>query len=54
MKGGKAGRKSKPGQKGSARGKPRVVQAKHPATVPPKKGSRKNPYGGTSTTGKEL
>jgi hypothetical protein len=53
MKGGKSGRKKKPGQKGSARGKPRVVQAKHPASVPPKKGSRKTPYGGTSASGED-
>jgi hypothetical protein len=57
MKGGKAGRKkraadSSSGRPGNGRGKPKGSAKRH-SEGPPKKGSRKKPYGGASSSGEE-
>jgi hypothetical protein len=58
MKGGKEGRKRKTsstgvGRSARAHGKAKQGVTKRLASAPPKKGSRKKAYGGTSTAGEE-
>lgn len=59
MKGGKGGRKRKgpgggKGRPSSGRGTPMKASEKIPSNAPPKKGSRKNPdFGASSTFGQE-
>jgi hypothetical protein len=59
MKGGKGGRKRKgpgggTGRTTGGRGTPMKRSANIPASAPPKKGSRKTQFGGSSSAGDEL